>query len=108
MPFGKFRGQRVCDLPSDYLQWVLGNCANMNPGLRLDVRAELLGRGYLDPAEEVSAAAGPALTVGLLKRWHREMVLKYHPDRGGSNEAMAAINDGHKRLRQMVREQGGP
>lgn len=25
MPFGKYKGTRVCDLPSDYLKWLAEN-----------------------------------------------------------------------------------
>src|SRR5205814_1915979 len=80
MPFGNYKGRRVCDLPADYLQWLLGNCTNMNPFLRIDIRAELKSRGYRDPAEESPAATGLALTDELVRRWHRELVMQYHPD----------------------------
>jgi hypothetical protein len=34
--------------------------------------------------------------------WHREMSLAFHPDRGGSTQAMQALNAGVDRLRQML------
>jgi curved DNA-binding protein CbpA len=37
--------------------------------------------------------------------WYRGLVLKYHPDRGGSHEAMVAINDAHERLVALVEQQ---
>jgi curved DNA-binding protein CbpA len=35
-------------------------------------------------------------------RWYRDLALHFHPDRGGSNEAMQAINEANNRLRRMV------
>jgi hypothetical protein len=102
MPFGKYKGWPLWDVPGDYLLWVLRECARLRPGLRLDIQAELRSR---------VAAAGPetpppgntlALTSALIRTWHREMVLRYHPDRGGSHEAMQAINDAHDRLKELA------
>ena len=42
------------------------------------------------------------MTADVVRTWHREMVLKFHPDRGGSNEAMQAINTAHDRLKELV------
>lgn len=37
MPFGKYKGQPVADLPVDYIMWVLENLQD----LRIDLRTEL-------------------------------------------------------------------
>ena len=34
MPFGKYEGQRLMDIPESYLEWVLYNCRNIKPKLR--------------------------------------------------------------------------
>jgi curved DNA-binding protein CbpA len=38
----------------------------------------------------------------LIGRWYREMSLRFHPDRGGSDEAMQAINHAHDRLKELA------
>lgn len=32
--FGKHKGTKLCDLPSDYINWLLTKCTNLNPDLR--------------------------------------------------------------------------
>lgn len=44
----------------------------------------------------------PANVAGLITRWHKEMVLRWHPDRGGDNRIMQAINDAADRLRELA------
>jgi putative quorum-sensing-regulated virulence factor len=34
MPFGKFKGERLKDVDTDYLEWVLQNCDNIRDSLR--------------------------------------------------------------------------
>ena len=34
MPFGKYRGKPLAEIPVDYLLWVLANCQNITPKLR--------------------------------------------------------------------------
>ena len=35
MPFGKHRGQVLCDLPTDYIQWLVSELLRMNDKPRL-------------------------------------------------------------------------
>src|SRR5262245_55294851 len=65
MPFGKHRGQRIADLNTNYLRWVLRECVNLDPFLHWQIESELCERGerYLSAAvvlselEELIAAA---------------------------------------------------
>jgi len=34
MPFGKYEGKMLLDIPENYLIWVLMHCRNITPGLR--------------------------------------------------------------------------
>lgn len=43
MPFGKFIGECLCDIPTDYLAW-LARLPDLRPPLRGAVRAELSRR----------------------------------------------------------------
>lgn len=83
MTFGKYRGVDVADVPAWYLEWVLGNVADLQPALRLAIEERVSGR----------SAPPVAMPRDVLKSVYREMSRRYHPDHGGSNQAMTAIND---------------
>lgn len=102
MPFGKYQGKMLDQIPISYLKWVLRECADISWGLRREIRE-------LVEAAEQDAHSEPATSEGLLvawdevvPTWYREMALKFHPDRGGSTEAMKAINFAHERLKEMI------
>ena len=58
MPFGKYRGELVEDLPSDYISWCLETIVRMEPALRIEMEAMLAaraGRGIVRvPAKHAS------------------------------------------------------
>jgi hypothetical protein len=86
-----------------YLRWVLRSCENAPPRLRQAIWEELDRRRDEAEAEAERRREEPELAAAhfkdILDGWYRGLVLKYHPDRGGSHEAMVAINDAHERLR---------
>jgi uncharacterized protein (DUF3820 family) len=47
MSFGKYKGRELCDIPLDYLRWVLRNCDRMNAFLRGAIQAEVQRRRNL-------------------------------------------------------------
>jgi hypothetical protein len=107
MPFGKHRGQPLTDIPTSYLAWAVRTC-DLSEWLREAVVAELKRRGVRcgDPASDAPPAAAPVKWDGLVSRWYRELTLKWHPDKGGTKEAMQAVNDAHDGLRKMLQEAG--
>jgi hypothetical protein len=96
MPFGKYRTWELEDIPDGYLLWVLDHCERLSPTLREAICRQLQvsqGAVWAPPAphwEEV------------LRTWYRQLVLDFHPDRGGSTEAMQAVNEAYHRLTKMI------
>lgn len=39
MPFGKYEGEMLANIPEDYLLWALQNCRNMKPNLRNAIKS---------------------------------------------------------------------
>jgi hypothetical protein len=96
MPFGRHKGQRLEHIPDSYLLWLLDDCKDLSPTLRRAVLAQL-------GLDEEPHPDWPEL----LRQWQRQMSLDYHPDRGGSVEAMQAVNDGYERLLELLERHSG-
>lgn len=96
MPFGKFRGSPLSELPDGYLEW-LGSLDNLREPLRSGVHAELRRRQAV-PADEIRALADDVVTTGF-----RVLALKCHPDTGGDTTVMALLNDAVTYLRRYTR-----
>jgi hypothetical protein len=96
MPFGKYKNRPLEEIPAGYLVWVLDNCADIKPTLREAIRLRLGLNSR--PAREPAAPDWPQLISG----WYRRLCRDYHPDRGGSTEAMGVINEAYDRLRDLL------
>jgi Putative quorum-sensing-regulated virulence factor len=112
MRFGKYKGRRLEDIPADYLQWVLDN-AHPDGMLRRAIQERL---SRLPP--DLPRGESPYLRRFLMKKSieesfrekirqalkaaYREMALRHHPDRGGSHEAMIAVNDLYERFEEIL------
>lgn len=92
MPFGKYRGLEVADLPRPYLDWLYRNVALREP-LQSEVTLALFGASYLSGMPEV-------IEPCKVKRIYRKLALKCYPDRGGSVQAMQAVNEFYERLQE--------
>ena len=108
MPFGKHRGMPLNRVPPDYLVWVLDNVDLTNrPTLEEEIRIQLgLESAYRRPGPGPEPGVnGKALELEpVLKTWLRSLAMDFHPDRrGGSHEAMTAINEAHDRLRKLLK-----
>jgi hypothetical protein len=102
MPFGKFRGVLIEELPADYLDW-LHSLDNLHERLRNAVESEWRHRQGEGPSANFPRELDPddrLLLREMLRAGYRAMALKYHPDRGGPAEAMLRLNRLMERLRQ--------
>jgi hypothetical protein len=94
MPWGKFRGWHVREVPLSYLAWVLEECDNVSPFLERAIRDELAWRLGIDrPQQAPARGIDPSHLKGAVGRWYREQTMRHHPDRGGEPGAMVALNN---------------
>jgi hypothetical protein len=102
MPFGKFQGVPVADLPYTYLQWLYDLGDELREPLRTAVHREWrrrFDRDYAEPEEEDGEAD---LFRELIEAGYKALALKFHPDRGGTIEAMTRLNLLMEKLRRRV------
>lgn len=110
--FGKHKGKLVEDVPTSYLRWVVAECVSIDSWLLEAVKDELRrrqeawqqGQGAYGQQRQTAAgdAGPPANWSDVMQTWYRGLCLKYHPDRGGSTEAMQIVNDAYDRLKQLA------
>lgn len=104
MPFGKHKDLPLNEVPEDYLRWVLGNCDRINPTLKEAIRKQLGLDENDKPKPAPAMEDAPEDLKPRLKSWYRKLAKEFHPDRrGGSDEAMIAIN----RAKQLLFESLG-
>src|SRR5262245_22954466 len=113
LTFGKYKGKRINKLPTDYLVWCRDKCDILTDELRAAIEGELADRADAPPEGAEESAAGqeaprpPKVSplgqtlAGDVRMLFRSLALKYHPDRGGSHEAMRALNDFHDQLQEL-------
>ncbi|MDP2601893.1 MAG: DUF3820 family protein [Deltaproteobacteria bacterium] len=99
MPFGKFKGERLQELPNSYVEWLLG--LDLREPLRTKIKLEYQRRtlsenvAHVVPIDLVSVAEA-VITAGV-----RALAKTHHPDVGGSHQAMVALNRCADWLRQQ-------
>lgn len=102
MPFGRFRGTPLSELPPWYLEWLL-SLDNLRDPLLSAVQAEVARRAAEEPPPrkpplaEVRQAATEIVAIG-----YHQLARRYHPDHGGSHQAMTSLNLAHEWLRERV------
>lgn len=92
MPFGKYRGSPLRDVPNNYLRWVV--MIAQEP-LRSAVELELATRR--DPT-----SPDPVLVTVIINSGFRQLALQHHPDQGGDLKTMQTLNSTVTWLRRQV------
>ena len=90
MPFGKYRGYEVGEIPFKYLKW-LWNKVKLYGELQDEVAEIVQAYEYLPI---------PDLDTDHIRTAYSRMARKWHPDAGGTHEAMATINEFYQELQQ--------
>ena len=99
MPFGRYRGAPLEQIPDDYLEWLVA-LSDLREPLRTHVAHEYqrrFGEGAAVPAGVLDAGA-EIVAVG-----YRAVATRHHPDHGGSTEAMQHVNAAAAWLREQLR-----
>ena len=91
MPFGKYKGRELRDVPDSYLLWLLDNCEDISPTLREAIERHLDGGNRNLPVEKA-----------LVDQWYGRLAREFHPDCGGSHDAMKAVNRAKDLLVEMA------
>jgi hypothetical protein len=108
MPFGKYAGRHVGDLPRDYIRWCLRALTAMLPELRAAMRRALEDGPAATRAADVTPASAVVGRIDSeLKSWYRRASLEHHPDRGGDVRAMIVINSAFEVLSSALGRIGG-
>ena len=96
MPFGKHKGTPIDQVPLSYIEWLLEK-DNVDGWLRSELeesRRKQLG----GPFDEFRHEFEDDLQSRKIRKIYLELSKKWHPDKGGSHEAMAALNMFHEKL----------
>ena len=102
MPFGKYRGVLVGDLPDDYLDW-LNNLDDLHGPLRSAIDREWHLRfdspsNTGEVSEDIRKMPGELITAG-----YRALSKLHHPDAGGQTKSMIMVNGAAEWLGAQVR-----
>lgn len=101
MPFGRYRGLPLTELPDSYLAW-LAALLTIRPPLRGAVFAEVARRQVAGAVPPIGTAPRREVVHELVGAGLRALVLKHHPDVGGDTMAMQEINAAAEWLRQLA------
>jgi hypothetical protein len=94
IPFGKYRGLDLQDLPDEYLEWLF--TIELREPLRSAVEDEIAAR-------RKPVGAGHRIADELVTAGYRVMAMRYHPDKGGDTQTMQLVNQAASWLRGQLR-----
>lgn len=98
MPFGKYKGMHVDEIPVEYLHWLWNNVSLFDP---LKSVVHYLLFGFDMPTVNT---VNDIPETDEISRIYKQLAMKWHPDRGGTKEAMQAINEFREMLKDIKTE----
>lgn len=102
MPFGKFKGQEIEDLPDSYLCWLYNLDWAHHKWVSAPVAAEFYRRfGRVENGAKASPWVDEIIAAGF-----RALARQHHPDVGGSADAMREILDARAWLLEVINRGG--
>jgi hypothetical protein len=93
MPFGKHKGKELESIPHDYLIWLLDNAELRSDTLKNEIE-KILGIN-----EDAHVGIDREQIKNAMQEWYRELCKQFHPDAGGSHEAMKTVNAAYEKLK---------
>lgn len=93
--FGRHQGKHIKDIPTSYLDWMLSKVDNLST-----TQMELI-LDEIEYRESLIAKPIASHVPDRLQEVYRALSKKYHPDVGGSKEAMQAINEFYSALKKV-------
>lgn len=106
MPWGKHKGEHVQELEDIYLWWLYGQSIR-DFSLAQEIEEEARSRWPEKFIKKVVVVQSPPTNdsgiMADVKSIYRKLALKFHPDHGGDNMAMAALNE----FKELLSESNG-
>jgi hypothetical protein len=91
--FGKYKGYKLSEVPDDdYLHWYVET-------LKKDLR---IYQDEIDRREALKEASMP-WAEKIIRTGYRVLTKEHHPDKGGNNADMQAINGSHEVLLELLK-----
>ena len=99
MPFGKHRGRQLCELPFEYVAWLVDQDFLREP-LRSRIQEEFDRRQH---TEESEVSVNVKLIDEIMEAGRRALAKRFHPDAGGRHESMMEVNNACDWIKQQAR-----
>ena len=94
--FGKYAGRDICEVPDDYLDWLISTR-----------KSELNGyQAELDRRQQAKEASLPMIEK-IVSVGYRELAKRLHPDAGGETAAFQDLQAANEQLKAAVRSVKG-